>query len=187
MKSFLSFTILLIALSACNPASDKQNESVESLKPEPFIGKKFFDYDAIEHYSIEIEEAEVIALYNNKSKSVLDSFKIGLIGEDLPMDIFDFASFDQLEKVGYKKSSIDTSKFDEMDRIFVEKTPKEFKRAACMPVYRDILIFKRNDKNVGTAKVCFDCDSHQIHGAAANTENFGLADEYWDLRNLLRR
>lgn len=188
MRPILILTLFFLAISSCNLADNKQNEDIEnSTQAEPFIGQKFFTYDGIDYYSIDFDESEIYALFDNRSRSVFDSFKMELIAGNLPSDITDLASIDHLAKVGYKKTIIDSSKFDRIDEIFVEKTPKESIRLACMVIYRDILIFKKDSKVVGTAKICFDCGAHQIRGAAANTENFGLADEYWDLRALLGR
>ena len=81
---------------------------------------------------------------------------------------------------------IDKSKFESIDKIFIEKSTLENIATACIHVYRDILIFKKEGKVIGTAKICFDCMSKQIKGTTANTENFGQDGDYEKLEKILR-
>ena len=67
-----------------------------------------------------------------------------------------------------------------------EKSTLENIATACIHVYRDILIFKKEGKVIGTAKICFDCMSKQIKGTTANTENFGQDGDYEKLEKILR-
>jgi hypothetical protein len=112
---------------------------------------------------------------------------MGIILGDIPKSISDLTFIDKLFAVGFKKKSLDKSKFDSIDKIFVEKTTAENLATSCMYVYRDILIFKKESKIVGTAKVCFGCMAHQITGTTANTENFGQEGDYERLEKLLRQ
>jgi hypothetical protein len=150
-------------------------------------GEKFFEYDSIDYYSIDIDEGKTGDLYDNQSKSQIDSFRMGIILGDIPKSVSDLIFIDKLEKVGYKKLPIDKSKFESIDRIFVEKTTINNVSTECINVYRDILIFKKDNKVVGTAKVCFSCKANQINGATANTENFGQNGDYIKLEQLLKQ
>lgn len=170
----------------CNSKTERKNRQIDNSKTtKQLIGKKFFEYDAIDYYSNDFDESKIGDLYDNQSKSEIDSFKMGIILGDIPISISDLAFISKLEKIGYKKEIIDQSKFKRIDNIFVEKTTLENVDAACIYVYRDILIFKKDNQVVGTAKVCFGCMANQIKGTTANTENFGQDGDYERLSKIL--
>jgi hypothetical protein len=188
MKQNLILTIFCLTFFACNTTTEKKDKVIDNSKiTKKVIGKKFFEFDAINYYLIDFDESKIGDLYDNQSKSEIDSFKMGIILGDLPKNISDLSFIDKLKKIGYKKKSVDKSKFDEIDKIFVEKTVKENDATACIYVYRDILIFKKNNAVVGTAKICFGCMANKIIGTNANTENFGMDGDYEKLEDLLRK
>lgn len=149
--------------------------------------KKFFEFDAIDYYNSDLEESKIDDLSDNKSMSGIDSLNMEIILGDVPKDLSDLAFIDNLHKIGYKKSVVDNSKFNDINKIFVEKTVRENFATACINIYRDILIFKKNGKVVGTAKICFGCMANQITGTNANTETFGMDGDYEKLAKLLRK
>lgn len=197
MKLFVF--LLAVTLCACNqnrqaaqsvtePKEDiaVYADSQKQLEPQ-IIGKKFFEYDAIDYYTIILGDSEVHPLSSNKSRSKLDSFKMGVIRGYIPNDIKDLSFIDQLEKMGYQKTSIAPSKFKSMDSIFVEKTVSDNVAYACIHVYRDILIFKKSNKVVGTAKICFHCMGQQIKGPKTNSRNFVQNEDFDRLETLLKQ
>lgn len=200
MKQLSIFIIFCFNLWSCNTTTEKQTKPVaklkeatavyadtqKQLKPQ-IIGKKFFEYDAIDYYTIILGDAEVHPLSSNKSRSKLDSFKMGVIRGYIPNDIKDLSFIDQLEKMGYQRTSIAPSKFKSMDSIFVEKTATNHEVYACIHVYRDILIFKKSNKVVGTAKICFHCMGQQIKGPKTNTRNFVQNEDFDRLETLLKQ
>lgn len=142
MKYILLLTFFTLTLISCNSTVETKNvEDVNSPKIE--TGKKFFEYDEIVYYFNEYDESKLGDLYENQSKSVNDSLKMGIILGKIPKDISDLDFINKLEKFGYKKSIVDKSKFNEIDKIFVEKTNTNNIFTACIYVYRDILIFKK--------------------------------------------
>ncbi len=188
MKLISILTIFCLTFWGCNSTTKKKNELADNSKPtKQVIGKKFFEYDAIEYYTNDFDETKIGDLYDNQSKTEIDSFKTGIILGDIPKSISDLGFIDKLAKVGYKKTIIEKSKFDSIDKLFVEKTTTDNIAVACIYVYRDILIFKKDNKVVGTAKVCFGCMANQINGTTANTENFGQEGDYERLEKLLRQ
>lgn len=177
MKQISILIILFSTLLSCNNTNEDNQ----------VIGKKFFVYDAIDYYKTDFDESEIGELYDNKSKSEIDSFKMEIILGNIPNSITDLTFIQKLEEVGYKKTTVDTSKFEGFDKIFIEKRTVENIYAACIHVYRDILIFKKEGQVVGTAKICFDCLANQITGTTANTKNFGQDGDYGKLARLLRQ
>ncbi|MES2284891.1 MAG: hypothetical protein V4547_04320 [Bacteroidota bacterium] len=149
--------------------------------------KEFFDFDHIDYYFNNYDKSKLSLLYDNKSKSELDSLKMGIIRGHIPTNISDSSFIAKLEQIGYNKISIDKSKFEDINKIFVEKPVNDNYAAACKEVYRDILILKKNNTVIGIAKICFDCMMSDIHGSSANTDNFGQDGDYKKLENILRQ
>lgn len=199
MKQVLTL-IFCLALWSCNTTTEtktqpvakpKEAESVYTDTPQQsaskIIGPKFFDYDAIDYYTITLDDLEISALSQNQSKSESDSFKRGIVWGGIPKNINDLAFINQLEKIGYRKTSIVPSKFKSIDSIFVEKEVLTHEAlTACKYRFLDILIFKKKDNVVGTAKICFGCGAHQIKGTEANTRIFGRNGDYERLEKLLK-
>ncbi|MEC5395329.1 hypothetical protein [Bergeyella sp. RCAD1439] len=180
--------IFCMTFWSCNSTTESEVKALEgSGLLKKITGKKFFTYDAIDYYTNDFAESKIGDLYDNHSKSELDSFRVGIILGDIPQNISDLDFIKKLPQVGYKKTLIDQSKFESIDSIFVEKTTTEHWSTDCIYVYRDILVFKKDHKIVGTAKICFDCMAHQIKGTTANIENFGQEGDYERLEKLLRK
>jgi hypothetical protein len=173
MKEITRITIAAFILFGC------QSPSISS--------KKFFEYDEIEYYSSNADQEKLMSLTQNQSKSEIDSFTVGVILDDIPKDITDLYFIDKLEPIGFRKSLVDRSDFSSIDNLFREKTVKKPTWLSCIHLYRDILIFKKQNKVAGTAKICFSCLAHQIKGTSANTENFGQEGDYEILENILKK
>ena len=141
----------------------------------------------ITHYKSEIEESKIREVDENKKKSELDSLKYNVLLRNLPKSISYSTFINKLEKLGYTKTEVGKEKFEEINKIFVEKKHKEIVGFACDYVYRDILIFKRKSKTIGIAKICFGCDDNQIVGTKANIEEFGMDGDYEKLHGILNR
>ena len=89
------------------------------------------------------------------------------------------------QKYGFEKQKIDLSKFESVKDIFQLKKHERLDLYRCLPVYRDILIFKNKNQIIGTAKICFSCDEHVISGTEIDTEYFGQSGEYKKLFKIL--
>ncbi len=152
---------------------------------EKHSGKLFFDYDTIHHYSMIIDESQVNELYDRKSDSTLDSLKYTIILDETPAAMTDTAFIVNLENIGYKKTTIDTSIYNEINSIFMEKKTEEILGTSCIYIYRDMLIFRKMGKISGMAKICFDCMAHHMVGTEANTAYFGQNGDYARLQKIL--
>lgn len=167
MRAVLLLLVFCLTFLGCNRSKES------SLSSEQKLGNAFFEYDEIDYYFNNYDESKMIELENNSSNSEIDSLKYGVLLVDIPKDINDLGFVSKLEEMGFKQSSIDKSKLSEINKIFVEKSVTENLATACIYVYRDLLIFKKNREIIGTAKICFGCLANQIKGTSANTENFG--------------
>ena len=185
MKYLSYLTLIIFTLLSCNPKKIEADKI--TIIPKKIIGKKVFEYDQRDDYFNDFDENKLNELYDNQSKTEIDSFKMGVILDRIPKDSLDLSFIDKLEKIGYVKSKIEKSKFKEIDNIFIEKSVNEQTATGCIYVYRDILIFKKNNKVIGTAKICFGCEASQITGTSANTFNFGQDGDYSVLESVLKR
>lgn len=182
------FSISLPFFFGCNSGSNNKAESADTLHVKQDVKKKtFFEYDAINYYTNHITPPAVDELYDKQSNSALDSLKMGVILGNIPKGIYDLGFLDHLEHIGFTKRAIDKAEFGAIDFIFSEKMPVDVFLSKCIQVYRDILIFKKDNKVVGTAKICFECKAHQINGATGNVEYFGQNGDYEKLEKLLKK
>lgn len=137
MRRFLFLALVNLAFFSCLPKT----------------GKKYFDYDAIIHYSNNYNGYKLQELNEIQPKSAVDSFKLNVIVGNTPKDISDLSFIEKLEEIGYTRKSIDKSRFKEIDKIFIEKPVEKHLATSCTPIYRDILLFKKQNKIIGTAKI----------------------------------
>ncbi|WP_276135142.1 hypothetical protein [Polluticoccus soli] len=168
---FIPFVVLLafvFVVLSCN------NRSVQS--------SKYFDYDGIDYYFNDFDEDEIELLDNPKTE--LDTIKNRVILGDIPLSMNDLSFVNKLEKIGYRRTEIDESKFPEIDKIFGRG--EQDATTSCIYVYRDILVFKKKDKVVGVVKICFDCFENQIVGGLQDSAYFNRDVDYNRLKNLLR-
>jgi hypothetical protein len=149
--------------------------------------KDFFDFDTVEHYSSNFDEFKIGNLYDNKKKSEMDSFREGIILGSIPLNISDTSFLEKLEKLGYERKLLNENLYEEINEIFSEKKTNENIETACIYVYRDIFIFKKDNKIIGCAKICFGCMANQIVGTKAITINFGQEGDYEKLEKLVNK
>ena len=178
------FFLITILFIGCNSKS-KEKIAMAEVKFQKIHGAKYFDYDEIVHYRIELENKKRIDIYKDRQKSELDSIKYRVIFKDIPKSLSDTTFISILETTGYLKNEVEKDKFEKINEIFLEKKPQESIQYACDYIYRDILIFKRKSKTIGIAKICFECHGNRIVGTKANTEEFGMDGDYEKLENIL--
>lgn len=179
---FLLVTVICFFSGCKNPEQSGNNgQQSNTLVEQKFIpkyGKLYFNYDAIDYYHINMEENSIMALDTIPNRSKKDQLKLDILINKTPKDINDTEFIKSLDKLGFKKSVIKAQNFKKINEIFIEKTVNENIEYACIPIYRDILIFKKQKKVIGIAKICFECHQKHIVGTNANTENFGQDGDY---------
>ena len=184
----ISVIICFLTLWSCGTDNTKEEKiSNPLMTPTTVTGQKFFEFDEIDYYFNDYDENNMMELSDNVSRSELDSLKEGFIIGDIPHSMSDLSCLDKLVNVGYKKKSIEKSKFSDIQSVFSVKPTDEVVVTMCIYVYRDILVFKNKGKIVGVAKICFDCLGHQIIGTNANTNFFGQNGDFNKLSRILRK
>ena len=149
------------------------------------MGNYYFDFDAIEYYTIEIDENKLLNTRENSNLTKSQKLQFEIVIGDKPKSLNDTSFIQDLENIGFKKKEISSDKHQAIKEIFREKSHKNSVAAACITVYRDLIVFKEKEEIKGIAKICFDCSKNQILGTNANTMEFGQSGDYSKLAKIL--
>lgn len=194
MKKIAVFFVLGIIFFGCKenskeiiPEKSLSNFDFEYIEESKEIvyGEPFFDFEEVIYYSNpNINHTQVIR--NSQKGSSDDKLLLEIILEEYPEKISDTENLERLLlKSEYLKSIVDTSKNKPLTMIFSESDCSDEYATACAPTFRDILIFKKQGKTVGIAKICFGCNKHYIIGTNKKTINFGECGGFGKLKHLL--
>ena len=184
MTILKEFPILffLIILFGCNSQIKNQklktSEKINACNP-------YYTYDNVEHYYFDITENEIWKIDDKARKTSIETKQLELLIQDTPDKFSDTTILKNIDKIGFVKNRLSNNKFEKLDFIFCEKKHKQPIAMSCIAIYRDILVFKNNDKIVGTAKICFECGQCVITGTTRNTSEFGQSGDYEKLYELL--
>ena len=179
MKTKFIFPLILLFFGCAKKIESSKNNSELEIRNS---GKAFFSFDKVEYYSNDISKNDAERL-NINDKTSLDTVNLAHI---LRQDDMKFT--DELEKYNFKKKIIiNRSKLDSLNIIFSENDCETgYGAAACIPVYRDIFIFKKGEKIIGKAKICFGCGQYSIEGTKLNMDNFGQCGDFQRLEKLIQ-
>ena len=190
MNKYL-FLIICFSFLSCKDSETKivNSESTivnsESIKSN---NKFFFDFDSVDYYFKDIEDSEILRevrrLEGIDDKS--DEYNyLNLISEDYPKKINDRNFIKNLSEFGYSKNQIDKKYYNEINSLFSETKCDSSFAAACIPIYRDILVFYKEEKIIGIAKICFTCRQFDIIGTKKDISYFGQCGGYEKLYEIL--
>ncbi|RKS21763.1 hypothetical protein CLV94_2398 [Flavobacterium endophyticum] len=182
MKNYLFLFLIIIS---CNKATQKDN--IQAAKPASKKElKKFYDSDKIEHFYLNISEDSILNLLKLKNENKDQKKLRQLLVSDYPDSVSEPNFETDLVKYKFTKTELSELKKKEVEKIFSQQdsTPAEF--LSCVPYYRDIFIFKKNDSIVGIAKICFDCGISTFLGSNVDTGEFGLRSELNKLEKIVR-
>jgi hypothetical protein len=151
--------------------------------------KSFFDFDKVVHYHKEIKDSELRSMFENaneKGKDSEESLYTDIVSGFYPEQI-DINIGRELINFGFNSVVINQKKNSQFNKIFSERKCDSYYAYACVPVYRDILLFYKNDSLVGITKICFGCKQAHIVGAKNIIEDFGQCGVYEKLQVLLSK
>lgn len=182
--------ICAIIIAQCNnPQTSQINENIADSIPNTVNKencKPYFEFNEVIHYKIKISEKEIVKLDTNKNRTKDEEDLYFVVSNpNTPKSINDTLFVENLVRIGYKKKVLEKNKFPLLEKIFCERKHKEVDAWACIANYRDILIFKKNNKTIGMAKICFECSQYRIFGTACNTDEFGQSGDIEKLKSLL--
>jgi len=181
MKNTVILILGFLILISCNQSSNKK--TVSAIKQTEC--KPYFEFDEIEHYSTEIDESQLYEIETKKIKTEEEKKQADVIGGDMLSQLSDTIIIKDLGKLGFTKNIISKGQFKVMNEVFCERKHETSEDYSCLEVYRDIFVFKRNNKIIGTAKICFSCHQRVIAGTKSNTREFGQSGDYEKLSKAL--
>lgn len=181
LYKLLTISFFLTVLGCNNQSTNKQVSSTDTKND----CKPYFSFDNVEHYYLDISEEKVWEIEERENKTDQEQKQLDLLIQDIPDKLSDTTILKDIEKIGFIKTEIPTDKFELLNRIFCERKHKEAYATACIAVYRDILVFKNENKIIGTTKVCFECDQSIITGTTLDTGEFGQSGDYGKLYKIL--
>ncbi|MCX2745341.1 hypothetical protein OO013_15795 [Mangrovivirga sp. M17] len=147
--------------------------------------QNYFNYDQIDYYRL-ISDQRKDSLLEEASEND-QSIISGFMDSEYPKYQKDTIHIDKLEKYGFKKTRVPYRKFSSINKLFRVKegdliNPDDW---GCFPIYRDILVFKKNNQIVGIAKICFGCSGSYFIGTKVTTKGFGTPEDYDKLEKIL--
>ena len=140
--------LFVLLLAICFSCSEKQEARNNTTQP-------YFNFDKITHYKNDIAENDIYMLYDKPDKSANDSLYLEIVEEDMPVSIQDTIFINSLEEFGFIKNDLNRKDYSKIKEIFSFKKHDQVSETLCIPVYRDIFVFKKNNKIIGIAKICF--------------------------------
>lgn len=181
MKKYI-FILIVVLFSSCNN-SKKEVAVKEVVKKEL---RPFFDSDKIDHYYLNFSDDDftkiLIKDINTKREKEFFDIYVHAFPDTIPQENFEKILLNH----NYKKSNLSIKQQKEIENVFSEKDSLQDTFAACAAEYRDIFIFKKKEKTLGIAKICFKCGRFQIIGSKLDTNGFGLWSELDKLKSIIR-
>lgn len=192
MKILIPLLLIFLAIS-CKKEESSSHESMddfyrymEDINKKITQSKPFFDFDEVIHYEFPIsaQEYEDLILADTLSEK----------GKLLSIVFHDACPVTQEEKIKFKEilesvdkemSTINSKYYEELNRVFSEKKCDDMRINSCAPIYRDIFIFKKNKKETGIAKICFECQLFSISNKEAITDCFNQNGELSRLKKII--
>ncbi len=183
MKIYIFILIVVVVISSCNNSKKAEVADTKVVKKEL---KPFFDSDKIDHYYLNFSDDDFMKIIRKETNTEKEKEFIDIYEFDFP----DTIPQENFEKIllnhKYKKSNLSFKQQKEIENVFSEKDSLQDTFAACIAEYRDIFIFKKKEKTVGLAKICFKCGRFQITGSKLDTNGFGLWSELDKLKKIVR-
>jgi len=178
---FIAVGIFAIFISVCLQGCVGNNGSREEGTRDNTISGSF-RFDSLVHYVTMIDLYQIGELENKKTKSEQDVFLLSVLGDNE----VDTAILNRLEGVGYTKTLINRSHSGVIDSLFFCKTRQDNVDSSCIHEFRDILVFYKNKKCIGLAKICFDCKAMVSWDRGVQFKGFGDWSDYDKLHPILR-
>jgi hypothetical protein len=183
------FSILFIAILflGCKKSANITKTNATPIIKENLKALPFFDFNEVVHYHKSITRKEWLEIVKKEKNQTVDDKKlIQLLNNSLPeKSLNNKIIINDIERLYPERRKIDNSKINILSIIYSEKFYGDFSLAACEPYYRDILIFKKQNKIVGISQICFDCYLHSTIGTKRNTEQLGQNGDYAKLQRIL--
>lgn len=165
----------IIYLQSCINNSESNTE-----ERSPLV---FSNFDSLEHYSIAIDLYKIGELEDKQNKIEKDNLLLSVL-QDSQVDI---SLLPRLKEIGYSSRSIDKSLYRPIDSLFFSKVRKHYLDTSCIQEFRDILVFYKDKKCIGIAKICFECRAMVSWSQNLKFKGFGDWSDYDVLNPILQK
>jgi hypothetical protein len=176
MKHIPTF-LLVFLLFSCN-----QNAKTTGNQDLPF-----FHFDQIEYYHKDISKKELQRIETKEDKTRKEQALLQILTGNVPVSIKDTLFIKNMEILGFEKDTINNKLNPEISHLFSFREVSKPVTSPLNPEFCDVLIFRRNARIIGMAKVSFDGLKHQMIGERYNDSNFGQSGEYKELEKILKQ
>ncbi|MGE8290125.1 MAG: hypothetical protein ACN6ON_00540 [Sphingobacterium sp.] len=177
----ISVEIFAMIISICSQGCVGNGGSREGKSPDNTTSGSF-QFDSLVHYSTMIDLYQIGELEGKKTQSEQDVFLLSVLGDNQ----VDTTILKGLEDVGYTKTLINEKHYGVIDSLFFRKVRQEDIDSSCIHEFRDILVFYKNKKCIGLAKICFDCKAMVPWDRGVQFKGFGDWSDYDKLHPILR-
>jgi hypothetical protein len=172
----IQIALIFIAFIVFTNCDEKT--TLDNIESEP---KQLYDFDKVEHYYLEIDDSDLENIYP-EHKVCIDM----VVYENYPMHLDTLPwCYDSLEFFGFTKKIVSKDMYEELENIFVYKEIEETLDTECIQVYRDVLVFYKNNKWKGLVSLCLSCNDAIFINAGYSTSGFGYNGEYDKLEKIL--
>ncbi|MFM2228948.1 MAG: hypothetical protein RL607_206 [Bacteroidota bacterium] len=175
MKRIALALFTLVALTAC-----QQNQKAEATGDLPF-----FQFDVVEHYKVPYSKVALDSIIGKEDKTRMEQGLLQIVTGNIPVSTKDTLFVKNMEILGYQKTLLDPKIYPQIKHLFSKREPSKPIQPTCQSGYTDVLVFREKGKFVGSAKISFDCQRHQMIGERYNDADFGQSGEYVELKKLL--
>ena len=146
-----------------------------------FVYAVFLNFDTND----KIQTPVVIEIYKLKNNKYLNNkknsdFENHLIFGQTKSSEINLEFISKLKKAGYKKINLENDRILEISKFLTsKKAGVNNYQTACTKVFRDLIIFKQQNKIIKVIKICTSCYSNEVTTNEAESElllNFGDYD-----------
>lgn len=173
IKIFFIFCVLEFNVNCKNENSEKK--------------LMLFNFDKVEHYSTE-KMSPIFSSINKKRYRNLDESEkryLEILEGNIASKRSDTTFLSELQNLNFKKITVNgKSNLNKYKEIFSSEFCNEMQENACAPMYRDIYVFRNNNKIVGISKICFECQIIDFTSEKYNWQRYGECENLKKLEKM---
>lgn len=187
MRYFPILVSVFLLILSCKENVDISNSKSDNIDTQTFSKSEecipYFDFDEVEYHHIDISSERFFEIAKSKEDSLLFS----IINRQTFSKISDTIFIDKLPELGFSKMKILEKDNQELIQLFCQENSLDETAAACDPLYKDILIFRKSNEIIGIAKICFSCRQSSIINQRNQFLPFDSAENWKELNSLLKK
>jgi len=177
-KYINGLTTLLAIIIICLIFGFRQNDDTQP--EQPF----FADYTQVIHFRYPASYNDLMLNYYQKN-GVKTNYP-SILFDQMP-DTLDPNLPETLFHLGFVRNELKKKDFDTVDSLFSYRKADISIQSECLPIYRDILIFRKKKVVKGIVQLCFGCNQFNMVGAKGKTNDFGQNGEFKRLQEILSK